>query len=106
MIDLSVWRDDALVAPSQRDDFRFIGVRCDDPENLEAVLFFGSGEWNHGRRLSGMSDTAVSVNRTTLVSISPVRLHSALNMDEDDTPPGYDPDSNGHPPVGGGAAQL
>lgn len=89
MIDLTSWFDDSIVAPSQRDDMRFLGVRFDDPENKEVVLFFGRGDWDADRRLMEQCDSAVSFDRHSLAHLSQLFLNMALNMDSDseDTPP-------------------
>ena len=102
MIDLTAWFDDAIVAPSQRDDMRFIGVRWDDPDNKEVVVFFGRGEWETDRRLMEMCDSAVSLNRQTLAHLSQLFLNMALNMDEDPDPEVGVSSENGSAPPGTG----
>ena len=95
MIDVTTWFDDAIVAPSGRDDSRFLGVRFDDPDNREIILFFGRGDWEHDRRVTEMCDTAVSMGRSSLAQLSQLFLQMALNMEEDDEQP-----ENGSGPIG------
>ena len=102
MIDLTAWFDDAIVAPSQRDDLRFIGVRWDDPDNREVVVFFGRGDWEADRRLMEMCDSAVSLDRQSLAHLSQLFLQMALNMDEDPHSEEDLPPENGSAPPGRG----
>jgi hypothetical protein len=96
MIDVTTWFDDAIVVPSNRDDSRFLGVRFDDPDNKEIILFFGRGDWDQDRRLTEMCDTALSITRGSLAQLSQLFLQMALHMDED-----HDSQSeNGSGPIG------
>ena len=102
MIDVTAWFDEAIVVPSERDGLRFLGVRFDDPENREILVFFGRGDWDADRRLTEMCDSTVTFNRTTLAQLSQLFLQMALSMDED---PGCEPSAlpeNGSAPPGMG----
>jgi hypothetical protein len=100
MIDVTTWFDEAIVAPSQRDDLRFLGIRFDDPENKEVLVFFGRGDWDSDRRLMEMCDSAVAFDRSTLAHLSQLFLQMALNMDEDPDEEQSFPSENGSGPGG------
>ena len=102
MLDLTACFDAAIVAPSQRDALRFIGVRWEDPDNKEVVVFFGRGDWEADRRLMEMCDSAVSLDRQSLAHLSQLFLQMALNMDEDPHSEEDAPPENGSAPPGMG----
>jgi|TARA_B100001750_G_C15496562_1_gene594558 hypothetical protein len=98
MIDLTNWENVQGVVVSYRDEKRFLGVRVDDPERRELVLFFGRQDASETQNIEMQFDTGVVIGRESVLNFAYALNCLAVEMAVDDGPPweNYRNELNGH----------
>lgn len=94
MISLTDLPYQVFMVPCERNETRYLAIRNDDSDGLEAVLFVADTAIGATATVSSMVDTAVVLHREGVAALAHVLLDTALGMDPSDD--GFDPEQNGH----------
>jgi len=84
MISLTSFPENLFAISSIHNEDRFLGMRIDDPDHSEVVLFVGHHGVEFDGAITAMVETGVAINRDQLIEMSQAMLATAMSMIEPD----------------------